>query len=154
MGNSTDLQQEVLEELRWEPFLLSDQIGVIASEPGFVTLTGTVASYGEKLTAERAARRVRGIQAVTNDIEVPLHGPMKHTDTDLTNAVLRALEWDIAVPDENVRVQVERGWVTLEGEVAFQLQRAAADHAVRRLTGIRGITNRIRLQGSSSMQLN
>jgi osmotically-inducible protein OsmY len=150
--NSTKLQHDVLEELEWEPSLDAAHIGVAATQPGVVTLTGTVATYPEKTTAERAAKRVSGVRAVANDIEVRPVGSFKRTDTDLAQAVLRALEWDIAVPDEKIKARVDDGWVTLEGEVALQFQRAAAESAVRRLSGVRGVTNQIRLQIRPSAQ--
>jgi osmotically-inducible protein OsmY len=150
--NSTKLQHAVQEELEWEPSVDASHIGVAATQPGVITLTGTVATYVEKISAERAAKRVAGARAVANDIEVRPMGSMKRTDTDIAQAVLRALEWDIAVPHEKIKARVDDGWVTLEGEVALQFQRAAAENAVRRLSGIRGVTNQIRLQVKPSVQ--
>jgi osmotically-inducible protein OsmY len=92
------------------------------------------------------------VRAVANDIEVHPIGSMKRTDTDLAQAVLRALEWDIAVPHEKIKARVANGWVTLEGDVALQFQRAAAENALRRLSGVRGVTNEIRLQVRPSVQ--
>jgi osmotically-inducible protein OsmY len=152
MSNSTNLQHRVQEELEWEQSLDASHIGVAATQPGVVTLTGMVAAYAEKVTAERAAKRVAGVRAVANDIEVRPVGSMKRTDTDLAQAVLRALEWDIAVPHEKIKARVEEAWVTLEGEVALQFQRAAAENSVRRLRGVRGVTNQIRLQIAPSVQ--
>ncbi len=152
MTNSTKLQHAVQEELEWEPSVDASHIGVAATQPGVITLTGTVATYVEKISAERAAKRVAGARAVANDIEVRPMGSMKRTDTDIAQAVLRALEWDIAVPHEKIKARVDDGWVTLEGEVALQFQRAAAENAVRRLSGIRGVTNQIRLQVKPSVQ--
>ena len=146
MTNSTNLQHVVQEELEWEPSVDASQIGVGAIQSGVVTLTGTVATYAEKVSAERAAKRVSGVRVVANDIEVRPIGSMKRTDTDIAQAVLRALDWDIAVPHEKIKARVDDGWVTLEGEVALQFQRAAAENAVRRLNGVRGVTNQIRLQ--------
>ena len=146
MTNSTKLQHDVQEELEWEPSLDASHIGVAASQPGVVTLTGTVATYVEKVSAERAAKRVAGVRAVANDIEVRPIGSMKRTDTDIAQAVLRALEWDIAIPHEKIKARVDNGWVTLEGGVALQFQRAAAENAVRRLSGVRGVTNQILLE--------
>jgi osmotically-inducible protein OsmY len=117
-----------------------------------ITLTGTVATYLEKIKAEGAAKRVSGVRAVANDIEVRPMGSMKRTDTDIAEAVLRALEWDIAVPHEKIKTRVDDGWVILEGQVALQFQRAAAEKAVRRLIGVRGVTNQIELQVRPSVQ--
>jgi osmotically-inducible protein OsmY len=152
MTNSTKLQHDVLEELEWEPSLDAAHIGVAATQPGVITLTGSVATYAEKVAAERAAKRVSGVRAVANDIEVHPVGSFKRSDTDLAQAVLRALEWDIAVPDEKIKARVTEGWVTLEGDVALQFQRAAAENAVRRLNGVRGVTNLIRLQIRPTVQ--
>jgi osmotically-inducible protein OsmY len=144
--NSTKLQHYVQEELEWEPAIDASHIGVTATYSGVITLTGTVRTYAERVTAERAAKRVAGVRAVANDLEVEPVGSVKHTDTNLAQAVLLALESDIAVPHEKIRVRVDGGWVTLEGEVALQFQRAAAENAIRRLEGVRGIKNQIRLQ--------
>ena len=152
MTNSTKLQHAVQDELEWEPSVDASHIGVAATQPGVITLTGTVVTYAEKTSAERAAKRVAGVRAVANDIEVRPVGSMKRTDTDIAQAVLRALEWDIAVPHEKIKARVDDGWVILEGEVALQFQRAAAENAVRRLSGVRGVTNQIRLQVRPSVQ--
>jgi osmotically-inducible protein OsmY len=152
MTNTINLQHRVQEELEWEPSVDATRIGVTASQPGVITLTGAVATYVEKLNAERAAKRVMGVRAVANDIEVHPVGSMKRTDTDIAQAVLRALEWDIAVPDEKIKARVDDGWVTLEGEVALQFQRAAAENAVRRLSGVRGVTNQIALEIRPTVQ--
>ena len=146
MTNSTKLQHYVQEELEWEPAIDASHIGVTATHSGVITLTGTVRTYAERVTAERAAKRVAGVRAVANDIEVEPVGSAKHTDTNLAQAVLQALESDIAVPHEKIRVRVDNGWVTLEGEVALQFQRAAAENAIRRLEGVRGVKNEVRLQ--------
>ena len=146
MTDSTKLQHEVQEEMEWEPSVNASQIGVAATQSGVVTLTGTVATYSEKVSAERAVKRVSGVRAVANDIEVRPVGSMKRTDTDIAQAVLWALEWDIAVPHEKIKARVDNGWVILEGEVALQFQRAAAENSVRRLSGVRGVTNQILLQ--------
>jgi len=150
--NSTKLQHDVLEELEWEPSLDAAHIGVAATQPGVITLTGSVATYAEKVAAERAAKRVSGVRAVANDIEVHPVGSFRRSDTDLAQAVLRALEWDIAVPEEKIKARVADGWVTLEGDVALQFQRAAAENAVRRLNGVCGVTNLIRLQIRPTVQ--
>ena len=152
MTNSTKLQHDVQEELEWEPSIDASKIGVTAMQSGVVTLTGTVATYAEKISADRAAKRVSGVRAVANDIEVRPIGSLKRTDTDIAEAVLRALEWDIAVPHEKIKARVDNGWVTLDGEVALQFQRAAAEKAVRRLSGVRGVSNQIGLQIRPAVQ--
>jgi osmotically-inducible protein OsmY len=108
-----------------------------------VTLTGTVESYTKKYAAEEAAHRVRGVNAVANDIEVRLFSSAQRSDADIAAAAVRALEWDAFVPIEKLDVTVSKGWVTLEGEVEWQYQRTDAYDVVRRLAGVRGVTNLI-----------
>jgi osmotically-inducible protein OsmY len=146
MTSATRLQHDVQAELEWEPSLDASHIGVAADASGVITLTGAVATYADKMAAERAAKRITGVRAIANDIEVQPAGSARRSDTDIAQAALRALELDIAVPDEKIKVRVADGWVTLEGEVALQFQRSAAEHAVRRLSGVCGVTNQIRLQ--------
>lgn len=146
MSNPTKLQHRVQDELEWEPSLDASRIGVAARAAGIVTLTGAVATYAEKVAAERATKRVAGVRAIANDIEVQPVGAAQRSDTAIAQAVLQALEADTLVPHERLTVRVEDGWVTLEGELPLQFQRACAEAAVRRLQGVRGITNQIRLQ--------
>lgn len=136
------IQQEVLDELWWDAPVQPHEIGVMVKD-GVVTLTGWVDSYTKKWAAEQAAHRVRGVKAVANDIEVRLPTSAERTDADIAAAAVKALEWDEFVPDENIEVTVEKGWVTLRGEVEMQFQRRDAERAVRRLTGVRGVTNLI-----------
>jgi osmotically-inducible protein OsmY len=136
------IQREVLDELRWEARVQPNEIGV-GVKNGIVTLTGWVDSYAKKWAAERAAHRVRGVRAVANDIEVRLPSADERTDTDIAEAATHALDWDALVPAERIEVTVSRGWVTLQGEVEWEFQRRAAERAVRRLAGVRGVTNLI-----------
>lgn len=136
------IQREVLEELKWDARVQPNEIGVSVKD-GVVTLTGWVDSYAKKWAAEQAAHRVRGVVAVANDIEVRLPGSAERTDSDIAAAVTRALEWDAFVPVEKVDVTVSKGWVTLKGEVEWEFQRRAAERAVRRISGVRGVTNLI-----------
>jgi osmotically-inducible protein OsmY len=136
-----DLRQQVLEELDWEPKLGTSQVDATISDHGVVSLTGLVKSYAEKVAAERAARRVRGVHAVVNDLDILL--PMTHERSDpaIAEAVVRALEWDVLVPHDVIDVRVSDGWVRLSGTVDWNFQRAAAVDAVQSLTGVKGITN-------------
>ena len=136
------IQLEVLEELRWDARVNSSEIGV-AVKDGVVTLTGWVDSYTKKWAAEDAAHRVRGVKAVANDIEVRLPSSGERTDADIAAAAVRALEWDAFVPIEKLDVTVSKGWVTLRGEVEWQYQKKDAERVVRRLSGVRGVTNLI-----------
>jgi osmotically-inducible protein OsmY len=140
-----DVQRDVLEELAWEAEVQPNEIGVAVND-GIVTLTGLVDSFPKKWAAERAAQRVRGVVAVANDIEVRLPGSAERTDADIAAAAVRALDWDALIPQGRVKVSVSKGWVTLDGTVEWQFQRRAAERAVRRLTGVRGVTNLIRVK--------
>jgi osmotically-inducible protein OsmY len=139
-----DIQKDVLDELRWDARVQPNEVGVIVKD-GVVTLTGWVDTFAKKWAAEEAALRVKGVQAVANDIEVRLLPGQERTDADIAQAVLRALEWDVFVPADKVKVTVSKGWVTLEGEVEWQYQREAAERAARNVTGVRGVTNMIRV---------
>jgi osmotically-inducible protein OsmY len=136
------IQRDVLAELKWDARVQPNEIGVSAKD-GVVTLTGWVDSFVKKWAAERAAHRVHGVKAVANDIEVRLPTSAERTDADLAAAATRALEWDALVPSQGIHVTVTRGWVTLSGEVEWEYQRRAAERAVRRLSGVRGVTNQV-----------
>ena len=140
-----DIQRDVLDEIAWDAQLQPNEIGVMVTD-GVVTLTGWVDSFTKKWAAERAAWRVRGVVAVANDIEVRLPGSSERTDADIAAAAVRALEWDALIPPGKVKATVSHGWVTLEGEVEWQFQRREAERSVRRLTGVRGVTNLIRVR--------
>ena len=142
--SDTDIQRDVLAELRWDARVQPNEVGV-AVKDGVVTLTGWLDSYTKRWAAEKAARRVRGVKAVANDIEVRLPGSSERTDADIAAAAVRALEWDVTVPADKVKVVVSKGWVTLEGEVEWQYQREAAERDVRPLVGVKGVTNLIKI---------
>ncbi len=137
-----EIQANVLEELKWDSRVRPNEIGV-AVKDGIVTLTDRVDSYLKKMAAEEAAHRVPGVKAVANDIEVRLPGFAERTDTDLAAAVLNALRWDAAIPTGKVDVTVSQGWVTLKGEVEYAFQKRDAERAVRRLSGVKGVSNLI-----------
>jgi osmotically-inducible protein OsmY len=136
------IQLDVLEELKWDARVRPNEIGV-AVKNGIVTLTGGVDTYTKKWAAEDAAHRVRGVKAVANDIEVRLPNSAERTDADIAAAATRALEWDAFVPIEKLDVTVSKGWITLRGEVEWQYQKQDAERVVRRLSGVRGVTNLI-----------
>jgi osmotically-inducible protein OsmY len=150
-GVRTDeqIQRDVQAELKWEARLQPNEIGVIVKD-GVVTLTGWVDSYTKKWDAEQAALRVRGVKAIANDIEIRLPIEAERTDADIARAALEALEWDAGVPTDKVHVKVSKGWVTLEGEVEWQYQKQDAERAVRRLSGVRGVTNLITVKPHTS----
>jgi osmotically-inducible protein OsmY len=146
-GTRTDeqIQKDVLNELKYDPRLEPNEIGV-AAKNGVVTLTGWVDSYTKRWAAEEAAHRVRGVKAVANDVEVRLPSSSERTDADLAAAAVRALEWDAFLSPEKIEVTVSKGWVTLKGEVEWQFQRQDAERVVRRLTGVKGVTNLISIK--------
>ena len=140
--SDVDLQRDILDELEWEPSVNAAHIGVTVKD-GVVTLTGHVPSYAEKYAAERAAKRVHGVMAVANELDVKLPGSSQRTDQDIATACVNALKANISVPRDKVKVIVNKGWVTLEGEVEWQYQKTAAESSVRYLSGVVGVTNLI-----------
>jgi osmotically-inducible protein OsmY len=142
MKNDVDLQRDVFDELKWEPAVHSTDIGVIVKD-GVVTLEGVVDSYPEKWAAERAAKRVSGVKALALELEVKLPGSGKQTDADIAEAAENALKWDVLVPQDRIKVTVEKGFLTLEGQVDWEFQRSAAKRAVQYLTGVKGVANEI-----------
>jgi osmotically-inducible protein OsmY len=136
-----DIQQAVLLELDWEPLVRSTDIGVAVRE-GVVALSGFVDSYDQKYHAEKAAKRVYGVKAVANDLEVQLREG-ERSDPDIAHAVVSALEAHSAIPSGHVKVTVRDGWVTLEGQVGGKYQSEAAAAAVRYLAGVKGVENMI-----------
>jgi osmotically-inducible protein OsmY len=140
MQSDEQLQRDVMDELRAEPTVDASQIGVAARD-GVVTLTGRVNSLAQKYAAEQVAKRVYGVRAVADEVEVWLLDGHARSDADIARAVLEALTWDSMVPDDRVRVTVDKGWVSLEGTVEWNHQREAAGRAVRNLRGVRGLSN-------------
>ena len=138
--SDADIQQDALEELSWDPHVTVSDIGVSVKE-GIVTLTGVVESYLIRMAAQNAVLRVRGVNAVANDIEVRLHTTAERTDSDLALAALYALKWDAAIETDKLDVTVSHGYVTLKGVVEWPYQREAAERVIRRLAGVKGVTN-------------
>ncbi|MGD0720921.1 MAG: BON domain-containing protein [Roseiarcus sp.] len=145
MSQDANLQQAVLSELAWEPSVTAAHIGVTA-KAGVVTLTGHVESFVEKHAAESAARRVKGVKAVAEEIEVRLSFDRKRGDDDIAAAAIERLSWDVSVPADAVKVSVEQGWVTLAGAVDWHYQRAAAEQDVRGLHGVVGVSNQMEIK--------
>ena len=141
------LQHDVLDELKWDAQVQPNEIGVSVKD-GIVTLFGFVDSYLKKWSAEEAAHRVAGVKAVANEIEVKL--ATERTDEDIAEAAVRALEWDAFLPPGKVKPTVSKGWVTLEGSVEWQYQREEAERVIRRISGVKGITNLITVRPTTS----
>jgi len=142
MKSDSEVQRDVLDELKWEPNLDAAHIGVAVND-GIVTLTGHVTSYWERYLAERTAKRVNGVKAVVNEIEVRLPGISKLNDEDIAAAAIKALDSNPSVPRDAIKVTVSKGWIKLEGEVEWQYQRQAAERAIRQLPGVTGVSNLI-----------
>jgi osmotically-inducible protein OsmY len=142
MKSDMTLKRDVLDELEWEPSINATRIGV-AVKDGVVTLSGEVESYHEKVEAERAALRVEGVKGIACEIEIHLPGTGHRSDADLARAAVDALQWNSSVPPDRIQVMVKKGWVTLEGDVEWGYQKTAAEDAVRRLTGVVGVSNQV-----------
>lgn len=147
MKTDSEIQKDVMDELKWEPFLQSSEIGV-AAKNGVVTLSGTVDTYLKKSQAEKAAKRVAGVKAVAEDIEVKYMGDFIKNDTEIAQAVLNALKWHSAVNEEKIKVKVEDGVVTLDGEVDWEFQRNSAVLQIENLIGVKRIVNNITIKTS------
>jgi osmotically-inducible protein OsmY len=145
MRTDDDIKRDVELELEWEPDIDARNIAVKVSE-GVVTLTGFVPSYSDKYDAERVAKRVRGVKAVANDIEVKLASGSERPDPDIARDVVDKLKRDLPYSSQNIRVTVRNAWVTLEGDVDWDFQRRSAEASVRNVKGVKGVINLIRVK--------
>ncbi len=145
MSDDQRLKQAVLDELQWEPSVNAAHIGVSAKD-GVVTLMGHVENFAEKSAAEKAARRVKEVRAVAEEIEVRLPFSVKLGDEEIASHTANRLQWDSAFPSGTVKAKVEKGWVTLTGEVDWHYQQDAAENDVRRLWGVTGVSNDIAIK--------
>jgi osmotically-inducible protein OsmY len=149
MRTDTEIQHDVVAELKWDPSLRDDDIAVAARD-GVVTLAGFVDSYADKWKAEQVVSRIRGVRAIANDLEVKLPSSSNRPDPDIARAALDALKWNITVPKDRIKVKVEKGWVTLEGDVDWYFQKEAAERSVRYLTGVKGVSNLITVKARTT----
>jgi osmotically-inducible protein OsmY len=149
MKTDTQLHRDIVDELKWEPNVNDAEVGV-AVKGGVVTLTGKVGSYAQKYAAERVIERVSGVRAIADDLQVRIPGDKARSDTEIAHAVLQALQWDVEVPDDKLTVKVENGFVVLEGKTDWYYEKAAAERAVRYLTGVKGVINRIHVAPKAS----
>jgi osmotically-inducible protein OsmY len=145
MKTDKQLQSDVIAELNWEPSINATKIGVEVNE-GVVTLAGHVDSYSDKWNAEAAAQRVAGVKSLTVEMDVNLIGLSEHTDTDIAHSASNILQWTSFLQDDAVKIMVEKGWITLTGEVDWNYQRVAAATALRYLSGVTGLTNKINVK--------
>ncbi len=142
MSDDKHLKQAVLDELQWEPSVNAAHIGVTAKE-GVVTLMGHVETFSEKFAAEKAARRVNAVKAVVEEIEVRLPFNIKHGDEEIAAAAVGRLKWNSAIPSGAVKVAIEKGWVTLTGQVDWHYQHDAVANDIRGLRGVIGVSNNV-----------
>jgi len=142
MKTNEELQKDVQDAIKWEPLLHAAEIGVTAKN-GVITLTGVVDSYAKKIEAEKAAKSVSGVKAIAETIEINFGSWYKKNDTELANDVLDTFKWSWKVPGNQIKVKVENGWVTLEGEVNWNFQSEAAKISIENLSGVKGVENNI-----------
>jgi osmotically-inducible protein OsmY len=147
--NDLDLRQDILDELEFEPSIDAADIGV-AVEAGTVTLTGHVPTYSQKRKAEDIVKRVKGVRAIAENIEVRPAGTHMTADDEIAKRALNAMSWGTIVPRDAVQIKVEDGFVTLTGKVEWNYQKRAAESAVQGLAGVKSISNQISLQPSAS----
>jgi osmotically-inducible protein OsmY len=145
MKTDSDLKKDVMAELAWDPAVTANAVGVSVKD-GVVTLSGHLDTYAEKFAAERALRRVAGVQAIAIELDVKLSPQHKRSDTEIAAAAEAALKWHTSAPADKIRITVENGWVRLQGEVEWQYQRASVEKVIRPLIGVVGISNEIGLK--------
>jgi osmotically-inducible protein OsmY len=145
MKTDAQVQQDVIEELKWEQSVNASQIGVEVNG-GIVTLAGHVGSFAEKWDAERAAQRVSGVKALAIEIDVTLPGSSHRNDADIARSAENVLEWSTYLPRDHVKVMVEDGWLTLTGEVDWEYQKQAVATGVRYLMGVKGVSDNISIR--------
>jgi osmotically-inducible protein OsmY len=146
-----EIQRDITDELKYDPTFQGDDIAVSVRD-GVVTLAGYTKSYMDKWQAERVVSRTKGVRAIANDLEVRLTSATERPDPEIARAAIDALKWNVSVPADRIRVKVEKGWVTLEGDVDWYFQKEAAERAVRSLNGVRGVTNLIAVAARPAAQ--
>lgn len=149
MKTNEELQKDVQDAIKWEPLLRAAEIGVTVKD-GVVTLSGTVDSYAKKSEAEDATKKVTGVKVVVEQIEIKTFSDLyNRDDNDLANEVLNAYRWNWEIPDDKLKVKVENGWITLDGEVQWNYQREAAARLIKKLIGIKGVSNNITIKSET-----
>ena len=145
MRSDREIERDVREELNWDPDLDAEDIAISVKD-GVVTLAGFTKSYSDRLEAEHAAKRVAGVHAVANDIEVRLPSIDQRPDPDIARDAIASLKAQLPLSHEKIKVVVKDGWLTLEGTVEWQYQKTTAENAVRKVKGVKGVTNVISLK--------
>jgi osmotically-inducible protein OsmY len=149
MKTDSQLQQDVMDELQWEPRVHHANVGVSAKD-GVITLSGFVGSYAEKIAAEKAARRVKGVRGLAEEIEVRLPSDAKTSDPEIAKRIADMFEWSVLIPKDKIAIKVEHGWVTLSGAVDGHFQRKSAGDLVSRISGVKGVSNQIEIKAAPS----
>jgi len=144
MKTDEEIQKHVMDELKWQPSIRSTEIGV-AVKNGIVTLSGMVDTYLEKKNAEKAAFKVEGVKGVAEEIEINIGFNHKKTDSELAQAAVNALKWNVLVPEDKIKVRVENSWVTAEGMVEWAYEQHAVRDALAAITGVKGISNLVKI---------
>lgn len=150
MKTDMQLKDDILAELKWTPDVHETDVGVIVKD-GVVTLTGQLSSYAEKYAAERAVQRVHGVRGLAQEITVKLPNSYQRTDADIAAAAQQALAWNTMVPQDAVHAKVEKGLVTLSGQLEWEYQRNAAYAGIRNLLGVVGVVNNLTIRPRASM---
>ena len=153
VAGDVDIKRNVEAEINWEPGIRNPAAIAVSVRDGIVGLTGSVESYAEKLAAERAVLRVSGVRAVANDIEVRLPNASLGTDEDIARAAANVLDWTSGIPREQIKVLVDKGWITLKGSADWYYQKVAAEDAVRYLNGVKGVINLIEVRPSVNKEV-
>ncbi len=148
MKNNEDLQKDIQDAIKWEPLLNGVEIGVTAKD-GIITLTGIVESYDKKLEVEDVAKNVAGVKAVVEEIKIHSGADAMKDDHEIANDVLNAFQRNMEFPIDKVKVKVEDGWVTLEGDLKWNFQKESAKKIVSKIVGVRGITNHIAINSET-----
>jgi osmotically-inducible protein OsmY len=149
MKTDSQLQQDVMDELQWEPRVDHANIGVAAKD-GVITLSGFVSSYASKIAAEKAARRVKGVRGLAEEIEVRFASDPKTSDPEIAKRIADMFDWSVTIPKNKVQVKVEHGWVTLSGTVDYHFHRQSAKDLASRINGVKGVTNLVEVKTAPS----
>lgn len=147
MKTDSQLQRDVMDELAWDPSVDHADVGVTA-KGGVVTLSGFVGNYAQKMAAQHAAERVQGVQGIAEELTVRYLSDPKTSDSEIASRILDLFAWDVAIPDDKIKVIVEKGWVTLTGAVDWNFQKEAARKAAGRITGVIGVGNHVEVNNS------
>lgn len=147
MKSDLEIKKDVLEELKWQPNIKETQIGVVV-ENGTVMLTGVLDNFKKKVAAENAVRKVKGVKALAGDIQVKYGSAFQKTDLEISKAIVKAFEWDTAVAEDKISIEVRDGWINLSGEVEYSYQKDAAKRVTERITGVKWINNTITIKQS------